>query len=152
MRIILAAILATLMGCAATVPKTEYDRLTSSYTTNMEMCGHKISELKQELDEWKPAEHEIKENEEATKSLTLLLEDFTKEFVQFMADTSGEKVEIKADDIGFIDNYDGALVRIWLRFPNMLAKYYMIFSRDGNEEWKYQGYFKAGVVPLIGER
>lgn len=150
MKFILMAVLATLMGCAATVPKTQHDLLLKAHDELNTRCITTERELRQDLDKWKPSKREIEENEEAIKSLVRVLN--TKKFAQFMSNSRNEKVEVKADEIGFIDGYSGAIVRMWLRFPDALGKYYLVFFRDENDRWNYQGYFQIGVIPLTGAR
>lgn len=152
-KIALAIILSFLVGCAATVPEADFKKLQSEQTKCASDLNEQVetnSKLEEELSKWKPADYEIEKSKEALESLTTVLDGFSEEFADFMANSSGEQVEVKADQIAFLDDYTGALVRVWLRFPDALAKYYMMFVRD-NDKWKYVGYFQVGVVS-IGDR
>jgi hypothetical protein len=135
MRIILAVILAMMVGCAATVPQKDYDELKATF--------FKVSADKEEcVQKWKPSDVEVDTGLQLMSRIQLFVEEFAK----YMSESVGEKVEVKADDIGFIDNHNGALVRVWVSFPDALAKYYLLFARTEDGDWVYRGYFKAGVV------
>ena len=149
MRIVFALALSLLVGCAATVPKKDFSRLQGDYgrcVMSLEDQKSISVELQEELNKWKPEDYQIEAANEAAESLTELLSDFTQGFAKFMSNSSGEQVEVKADEIVFIDNYEGALVRLWLRFPDALGKYYLMFVRDQNDKWKYVGYYQVGVI------
>jgi hypothetical protein len=152
MKYILIAILATLMGCA-TVSKETYNELLASHNalqaTNNVMLTE-CTKLRQELEEWKPTEYEIQEKAIAVAKLEETLKDFTVQFANFMSATIGKEVEVKADEMTFLDDYGFAAVRIWLRFPDALGKYYMIFARDANGGWNYAGYYQVGIIPSTG--
>ena len=152
MRIILAVILATLVGCAATVPNTQYTELLKQYNTCFLTVQHreeKIQELETQVRECEQGtEEEKKELENFSKALQITVLDFT----TFLVNKVGEGVEVKADQIVFIDDYEGAMVRVWVRLPQMLVKNYFLFARDQDDNWGYKGYYEAGMVPLLGEK
>lgn len=159
MRIILVAILATLMGCAATVPKAECDMVIAGHKNTYKILKNKYTEVKKELGELKPteqaieaAEYERQEETKSTEALEVVLNNFIVEFANAMTRAIGQATEIKADEITFADNYEFAIVRVWIKFPAAMGKYYIMFTRDENDLWEYIGYHVVNIISLTGDR
>ena len=109
-------------GCAPTVPKAQFDYLQAEFNMMKAQTAKKEAETS-----------------EARKSLQPKL-DALKDGLLHAAMEQGLEAEVKIDDISFVDNYQGALVKVWIRVEGNLAKYYMVYAKF-DEEW-------ALLVPL----
>ena len=136
MKVILMTLIAMMVGCS-TVPKADYDKLL----TQKAECEQALNEANA------LSEMEVQAKEALGKSLKVFLDDFA----NFVAKKAGDDAEVKADEVAFLDGFRIAMVRVWLRFPGTLAKYYMIFVEDESEGWKYVGFYQAGVTQLGGD-
>lgn len=148
MKFILVAILTTLMGCAATVSRDDYYKLRRAYNS----MGDNYHWVLNELDKWRPSRVELQEKAEATEELEKTLEDFVVKFATKISDVVGKNAEIKADEIAFADDYEFAIVRMWLKFTDVLGKYYLMFVRDKNDEWECIGYYQSDLIEIRGNK
>jgi hypothetical protein len=148
MKIILVLVLSLLVSCTATTTSETDFKLTDNHVKcTMALKAQKLinNKLQEEIKKWKLTDSELATAKEAENSLTELLSKSIKDFAQSLSDSSEEQVKVKADEISFIDDYNGALVRIWVIFPDELAKFYVTFTRSENGEWIYKGYALIGV-------
>lgn len=109
MRFIFAIILTMLIGCSM-VPKAEYTQLNIKH-----------DECTKELEKWKPTSVEIKEKELAKKTIDSTIKIFLQEFGQYLAEHMGQPVDLRGDELTFVDGYHGAIIRLWVKSSNELA-------------------------------